>query len=334
MYILGIILISTSFVFIILYTNLFTIKDNGTVIASNYRDANGLVSFVQSDTSVNSTTNWDTILVPGCYKVQMSGWGDAASYHGPNETQSNLYSYGLLFVMRGTTSDSESRTLQIYFPHRADASNPIYCRMRNGADTSAHSTWQTWHVLTRGAASSDHNHNNVYVKLDGSNTMTGSLKIKPATGEGGEIALQASTAETTKAGITIDNYYGAFRIFGIASADGTTVTGTGTPLVIDPYAKTITGGYTITGTLSGNASSATTVKVNSAATTKSWITGTSSTLGSTSATINADSLVYLTTTAGEVSAKKYSINDGASTPAEKVRMEWNATDLSLDFIFV
>jgi hypothetical protein len=46
-----------------------------------------------------------------------------------------------------------------------------------------------------------------------------------------------------------------FRIFGIASADGTTKTGTGTPLVIDPYDKTITGGYTLTGALSGHASS-------------------------------------------------------------------------------
>ena len=90
---------------------------------------------------------------------------------------------------------------------------------------------------------------------------------------------------------------------------------------------------TITASLTGNASSATAIKVNSTATTKSWITGTSTTLGNSASTINADSLVYLTTTAGQMSATSYSINDGAGTPAEKVRLQWNSTDSSLDFIF-
>lgn len=85
--------------------------------------------------------------------------------------------------------------------------------------------------------------------------------------------------------------------------------------------------------ITGNASSATTIKVNSAATTKSWITGTSTTLDDASSTINADPLVYLTTTLGQMSAKSYSVNDGGGTPEEKVRMEWNSTDQSLDFIF-
>jgi len=87
---------------------------------------------------------------------------------------------------------------------------------------------------------------------------------------------------------------------------------------------------TATGSINGNAGSATTIKVNSNATTKSWITGTSTTLGNASSTINADPLVYLTTTSGQLSAKSYSVNDGTN---EKVRLEWNATDQSLDFIF-
>ena len=48
---------------------------------------------------------------------------------------------------------------------------------------------------------------------------------------------------------------------------------------------------------------------------------------------HGDTLVYLTTTAGQLSAKSYSINDGAATPTEKVHLEWNSTDSSLDFIF-
>lgn len=88
-------------------------------------------------------------------------------------------------------------------------------------------------------------------------TMTGGLSLRPASGEGGQLQLMASTANTTQAGIALDQYNSTLRIFGIASADGTTKTGAGTPLVIDPYAKTITGSYTITGTLNGNASTAT-----------------------------------------------------------------------------
>ena len=90
-------------------------------------------------------------------------------------------------------------------------------------------------------------------------TLTGNLNLKPASGEGGEIHLDASTANRTENGIILDQQGGNFRIFGVPSADGTTKTGSGTPLVINPYSKTITGGYTLTGNLSGNASSASSV---------------------------------------------------------------------------
>lgn len=104
------------------------------------------------------------------------------------------------------------------------------------------------------AAQGNHNHDSTYVNVSG-DTMTGSLTLKPSSGEGGQLNLSASNANTTQAGITLDQLNSQLRIFGIASADGTTKTGTGTALVIDPYAKTITGGYTITGALTGHASS-------------------------------------------------------------------------------
>ena len=88
-------------------------------------------------------------------------------------------------------------------------------------------------------------------------TMTGELNIKPPSGEGGEIHLCASTANRAENGIAIDEAGGNFRIFGIPSADGSTKTGSGTVLAINPYTKTITGGYTFTGSVSGNASTAT-----------------------------------------------------------------------------
>ena len=73
--------------------------------------------------------------------------------------------------------------------------------------------------------------------------------ITPQAGtlEGGQITLSAPPDSATLPGIHIDQYNGKFRIFGNPSADETTAVGTGTPLVVDPYGKTITGGYTLTG---------------------------------------------------------------------------------------
>lgn len=112
----------------------------------------------------------------------------------------------------------------------------------------------SWSLSEIGAAASSHSHS--YLPLSGG-TLTGNLNLKPASGEGGEIHLDASTANRTENGIILDQQGGNFRIFGVPSADGTTKTGSGTPLVINPYSKTITGGYTLTGALSGNASTAT-----------------------------------------------------------------------------
>ena len=111
-----------------------------------------------------------------------------------------------------------------------------------------------WSLSEIGAAAASHSHS--YLPLSGG-TLTGNLNLKPASGEGGEIHLDASTANRTENGIILDQQGGNFRIFGVPSADGTTKTGSGTPLVINPYSKTITGGYTLTGNLSGNASTAT-----------------------------------------------------------------------------
>jgi hypothetical protein len=85
-----------------------------------------------------------------------------------------------------------------------------------------------------------------YLKRSGG-VMTGLLEMKPngSSVEGGEIHLCASTSANAVNGIILDNYNGTFRIFGVPSADGSTKTGNGIPLVIDPYAKTITGNYTI-----------------------------------------------------------------------------------------
>ena len=83
----------------------------------------------------------------------------------------------------------------------------------------------------------------------GTITGEGTVKFIPQRSnmEGGEIVLGAPSGSPTLNSIVLDNYNGEFRVFGYPSADGTTKTGAGTPLVIDPYDKTIAGaggGYT------------------------------------------------------------------------------------------
>ena len=70
-----------------------------------------------------------------------------------------------------------------------------------------------------------------------------------------------------------------------------------------------------------------------ASATKYYVTGTTSASASTGTQV-FDTGVYVTTVAGQLSALHYSVHDGAATPAEKVKLEWNSTDSSLDFIFI
>lgn len=61
-------------------------------------------------------------------------------------------------------------------------------------------------------------------------------------------------------------------------------------------------------------------------TTKYYVTGTSSTTSHTG-TQYFDTGIYATTTAGQLNATSFKVN-------EKVNLQWNATDQSLDFVFV
>ena len=93
--------------------------------------------------------------------------------------------------------------------------------------------------------------------------MTGDLTLRPETGTvGGRIKLKPSVPMTTESGITIEQYSTGLRIYGIPSADETTVEGTGTPLIINPYNKTIIGGYELTGSLNGTATNAVRAEVS------------------------------------------------------------------------
>lgn len=95
---------------------------------------------------IDDTVDWDTLKDIGCYKIQMSSWGDANTKHGPNSYSQSLYSFGLLLVFKATDSDGEKRTMQVYFPHQenAGAFNIIMTRMFNN------SWWTNWHPIGSG----------------------------------------------------------------------------------------------------------------------------------------------------------------------------------------
>ena len=114
----------------------------------------------------------------------------------------------------------------------------------------------------------------------------------------------------------------------------------GTPVYDDdfkynPSTNTITiGSGTLNATnYSGNAASATQVAAKLAATTKTYLLGTSTTITGTAANVDliGDTGIYATTTAGELSAVRHSFNVSGT---EKAYITYNSTDNSLDFVFV
>ena len=83
------------------------------------------------------------------------------------------------------------------------------------------------------------------------------------------------------------------------------------------------------GSCTGNAATASKISAKLATTTKTYLLGTSTAITATAANVEmiGDTGIYLTTTAGQLNATTYLVN-------EKVRMEYNSTDQSLDFIFI
>lgn len=73
-----------------------------------------------------------------------------------------------------------------------------------------------------------------------------------------------------------------------------------------------------------------------AATSKAYITAVTDVPTSTATAREAvaDTGIYLTATAGELSSLRYSLNNGAATPAEKAYIKYNTDDDCIDFIFV
>ena len=89
--------------------------------------------------------------------------------------------------------------------------------------------------------------------------------------------------------------------------------------------------WNIFGNLTGTTSEAL-IKLDT--TSKLYITGETETPTSNgvSVSLKANTKLFLSATQ-HLTAKALSIHDDGTTPAEKVYMQWNSTDQSLDFIF-
>lgn len=87
------------------------------------------------------------------------------------------------------------------------------------------------------------------------------------------------------------------------------------------------------GSCTGNAATASKISAKLAATTKTYLLGTSTAITATAANVDitGDTGVYLTTTAGELSAVRHSWN---ASGTEKAYTIYNTTDDSIDFVFI
>lgn len=231
------------------YGHQFYINDNGYDLYHRFRNTSKV-------NNVDTTTwsSWKQILDSSNYNLYApTKTGSGASGTWGISVTGNAATATKLATARsinGTNFDGSGNITTATWGTARNVTIGNTKKSVNGASDVA------WSLSEIGAAAASHSHS--YLPLSGG-TLTGNLNLKPASGEGGEIHLDASTANRTENGIILDQQGGNFRIFGVPSADGTTKTGSGTPLVINPYSKTITGGYTLTGNLSGNASSASSV---------------------------------------------------------------------------
>lgn len=229
------------------YGHQFYINDNGFEVYHRFRNTTKV-------NNVDTTTwsSWKQILDSSNYNIYApTKTGSGASGTWGISVTGNAATATKLATARSINGTNFNGSGNITTATWGTARNVTIGSTKKSVNGGADVSWSLSEI---GAAAASHSHS--YLPLSGG-TLTGNLNLKPASGEGGEIHLDASTANRTENGIILDQQGGNFRIFGVPSADGTTKTGSGTPLVINPYSKTITGGYTLTGALSGNASTAT-----------------------------------------------------------------------------
>ena len=155
---------------------------------SQYLTSQDISQVMKNRGFIGNTTDFNTLVDSGCYKIQVFSWGDVNTYHGPNEFNQNIYPFGLMLVIRADTTDDEKRITQIYFPHNTgDKNHPVVMRTHNGSDIE--SGWQPWHrfsnyVDSAAKATQDESGNNIKASYAATMDISGTnLTLKNKNGE-------------------------------------------------------------------------------------------------------------------------------------------------------
>ena len=242
-----------------IHSSSYTLKErmlNGTgksLSEASITDLNTIKTpsvYYSAASSVSKTLTNAPWTSSGFRLITFAGYGGDSSYGLQVAAASSMLFWR---NMGGSNADPSPWYVVPQIPYTGEgvgsATLPIYMNS-NGKMMACSSTLGVSITGTAAKATADANGatiSSTYLKRSGG-VMTGLIEMKPngSSVEGGEIHLCASASANAVNGIVIDNYNGAFRIFGIPSADGTTRTGTGVALAVDPYAKTISGSYKLT----------------------------------------------------------------------------------------
>lgn len=91
----------------------------------------GITDAMTQNGSTTTTVDWNTLDVPGCYKVHSSG-----SWSSSNHAPTTAWPWGQLLVLR-TENSGEVRCTQVYFPVTT-GNGALFVRSRNSG------SWQDW----------------------------------------------------------------------------------------------------------------------------------------------------------------------------------------------
>ena len=177
------------------------------------------------------------------------------------------------------------------------------------------------------------NHRRVYNGATSGNTAITDYYFKNGNGSTTGVTIHAASFDGNASSAT-----SATTATNLASAPTLQQTGTSTIDLVANKAYTLTvGGQSIVFKTPADSNTDTLVNYTLGATTRAYLMGSQNapTSTATARAAHGDMGVYLSATAGQLSAKSLSLNDGAASASsvEKVYMQWNSADQSLDFIF-
>ena len=210
------------------YSDNFTYQSStGTVTASIFKGSlNG-----NADSATKATQDGDGNVIKDTYLKLAGGtmegtaiitWPDSGNWGKPDHNASALpvKRGGLKWIGQSDwielfSEESASDMLNLVAQFGDDSSSGIKVRNHSGIDV-------------------------ISLMANGNVAAAGTLTLEPASGEGGQILLNAATNDQTSNGIAIDTAWGDFRLFGLQPRDEkTTKTGIGSIFAFDPYEQKI-----------------------------------------------------------------------------------------------